>query len=188
MLSSPATSPHSSFSGGVEKVPFPWWWCHHTRAYRWTSKILGSCRWSRLRNRRREATIVVEKWSKPAQLVLRAKESSFGTTKLCICWKSFQHHEEFLYQPTRCSPRADCWSFSDALLQPEPEKQASRCLMRGCHQTQSYWKSVRHQVTWKLFCSLCVYITMFCSCHSDRLFVDQVKWKEPLILSLDFDK
>ena len=29
---------------------------------------------------------------------------------------------------------------------------------------------------------------MFCSCHSDRLFVDQVKWKEPLILSLDFDK
>ena len=35
---------------------------------------------------------------------------------------------------------------------------------------------------------LCVYIIMFCSCHSDRLFVDQVKWKEPLILSLDFDK
>ena len=27
---------------------------------------------------------------------------------------------------------------------------------------------------------------MFCLCHSDRLFVDQVKWKEPLILSLDF--
>ena len=89
-------------------------------------------------NRRREATMVVEKWSKPAQLVLRGKESYFGTTKLCICWKSFQHHEEFLYQPTRCSPRADCWSFSDALLQPEPEKQACRCLMRGRHQTQSY--------------------------------------------------
>ena len=33
-----------------------------------------------------------------------------------------------------------------------------------------------------------LYITMLCSCHSDRLFVDQVKWKEPLILSLDFDK
>ena len=31
-------------------------------------------------------------------------------------------------------------------------------------------------------------ITMFCLRHSDRLFVDQVKWKEPLILSLDFDK
>ena len=35
---------------------------------------------------------------------------------------------------------------------------------------------------------ICVNITMVCSCHSDRLFVDQVKWKEPLILSLDFDK
>ena len=31
-------------------------------------------------------------------------------------------------------------------------------------------------------------ITMFCSCHSDRLFVDEVKWNERLILSLDFDK
>ena len=31
-------------------------------------------------------------------------------------------------------------------------------------------------------------IAMFCSCHSDRLFVDQVKWKESLFLSLDFDK
>ena len=57
-------------------------------------------------SRRRKSTMVVEKWSKPAQLVLRGKESSFGTTKLCICWKSFQQHEQFLYQPTRCSPRA----------------------------------------------------------------------------------
>ena len=50
----------------------------------------------------------------------------------------------------------------------------------------SRWRTIT------VFCSLCVYIiiTMFCSCHSDhdRLFVDQVNWKEPLILSLDFDK
>ena len=39
--------------------------------------------------------MVVEKWSKPAQLLLCGKESSFGTTKLCICWKSFQYMKNF---------------------------------------------------------------------------------------------